>query len=125
MIDTNIEHYYLLKPNQFPIVERLEVYQPIGDEIITNLNLTLRASNDTNSERLLVSFLDVRDLEFQPFVQPLQFLILRISSLQDRQWERVNYQVHNAEQDVSFSFLCFGFKATLNRGSHTNIDEHL
>lgn len=116
MIDEVIEYYYSLIPRRFPVIERLAIHQPVEDDLPkTTLDLVLRARDSSNTARLVLSFCDVRSLQLQPSVQPLELDALQIVSLQDRQWEWINYQVHNAEQDVDFSFFCSSFEVTLNK----------
>jgi len=56
-------------------------------------------------------FSGVRNLKYiTDSFSVLYFSFLEIVSVEDRQWEGINYQVFESEQDSDFSFYCREFR---------------
>lgn len=111
-----VKEYYNLKPNNFPIVESLQINQRISHEehiFEMSLLLAMRSVDDTDVRRLELTFCDVRNLRLNQENAAITFPSLLIEPSND-QWERVNYRVFESEQDVDFAFLCDSFTAKLS-----------
>ena len=108
-----IEHYYSLHPADFHALVRLELRQVPGCETPELLmEIELRANEDADTRRLILSFGGVKNLKFiPPQDSVLYFSFIDVASIRNRQWENVNYHVFETEQDADFSFICRDFSA--------------
>jgi hypothetical protein len=112
-IDAHIEHYLSLQPFQFCRLNRLELQQSEQHQ-----TLVMELEHQTRTRQLLLRFEGVSGLEFLPSnFQPVP-LFLEIIWIGERQWQGINYQVHNTEQDVSLSFYCREFAAVTKDADH-------
>ncbi len=113
--DPAIDHYHSLRPRAFEYIARLELQQAREAGIWRfDLQIELYATDESNPQRLQLSFIGVRDFKYVPASAfDLSVSLLEIVSIADRQWEGVHYQVFNDEQDADLSFYCFDFSAVL------------
>lgn len=113
--ELKIEQYYSIQPTKYSIIERLQIDQEVSYEnhlYQLSLVITLRTTDDSDANRLVLSFSKVRELHLSPGISALQLSFLNIVHV-DGQWEDVNYKVSESEQDIEFSFLCDDFTATV------------
>ena len=116
MEQDKIELYHSFKPTRFPVLDRLELRQNTVNSrggVALNIELTLRSDDENDQNRLTLLFVGVRDLQFEPKIQPIQFGFIQVVSIHDYQWQDVHYKVVESEQDVKFSLLCDDITVTL------------
>lgn len=111
-----LEYYQSLTPTLFDILDHFEVRQPHqsqDEEYEVSLEIQLRPleNEEEDPRRLRLSFFGVRNLtvNFQGF---MHFSLIRIRLIRHYQWEKLNYEVEDAEKHT-FSFVCKEFKASL------------
>jgi hypothetical protein len=117
MVNQKVEHYDSLNPRHYQIFERMKIYQSIPDDgelPAVSRHIVMRPVESSDKRRLILSFSDVRDFSFKPFVHPFQFSLLQVDSIQADQWEQIHYRVANAEQHTEFKFYCLDFTAELS-----------
>ncbi|HET6978763.1 MAG TPA: hypothetical protein VFI24_20695 [Pyrinomonadaceae bacterium] len=112
--DQAISEYYSLKPTAFTTVARLELRQhDFNDGSPPELALEIELLADNGGEKsLLLSFEGVRELKIQqPSLSLFQIPFIEIRSIQDSQWEKLNYKVQS--ENDSISFFCRSFSSEL------------
>jgi len=112
--DDAIRHYMALNPWRFNELVSLEIHQQAPR--ITNsqgftVRIILRPSDDTTPTRLHLVFYHVVDMRLNPGGY-MQLMQTEIISIRDREWEQLNYLVHETEDDV-MRFYCHHFEARL------------
>jgi hypothetical protein len=110
--DSQIEHYWLLRPTQFSRLGRIELVQRFGDDMGQDLALELRSGDPTTTRRLVMTFSSIGELLFSPGSWSVIPVYLEITSIRDRHWENANYRVSDSEH-IDFSFYCQEFTAEL------------
>jgi hypothetical protein len=113
-LDARVAQYYELRPLDFDEVERLELRQSAADEgFETALEIALRPIDARRADRLVLSFAGVLNLRLTPPERRvIQFVLLEIHCVRDRQWEGVSYSVMETENHT-ISFLCREFSANI------------
>jgi hypothetical protein len=114
-MDTRIEHYYSLHPQEFPLVQEMLL------SISGNLDIRSRSvsvamifrSRDPSIRRMLcITFDDVREMDFRPSSLPDLSVFLDIHLPEPRGWEADNRFVVVAEHFYdAFKFTCGSFEA--------------
>lgn len=114
--ESALQQYQLLDPTRFDILDRIEVRQPHRSEdeqhvVSLELWLRMQENEEDNLQRLRLRFSGVRNLKvnFQGF---MLFPLLHIRSIRHYQWEKLNYEVEDAENQA-LSFVCKSFEASL------------
>src|SRR3954468_14272660 len=67
-MDSQITHYYSLRPQEFPLVEEM-LFSISGGDIETrsvSLQMTCRPRDASAKRRLRLTFVDVTDMDFRP-----------------------------------------------------------
>jgi hypothetical protein len=116
--DVKIDYYYSLKPTDFPLLEKLELYQnvpPQQSPSDLSLKIELRPDNTEDNRRLYLSFEGVVNLRLVPWSSFVQFSLIEIKPISDRQWEHLKYEVGEIEENT-LSFLCRDFNAAISDG---------
>jgi hypothetical protein len=113
-----LEHYQSLDPTLFDVLDRFEVCQNHSSEdeqyeISLEIRLRSLENEEDDLRRLRLSFSGVRNLkvDFQGF---MHFPLINIRSIRHYQWEKLNYEVEDAENNT-FSFVCKDFEAFLEK----------
>ena len=113
-----IERYYSIQPQRYPIVERLDIIQGEGhapEALALSLVIELRSQSREQSVRMILRFWRVTGLELrQPSASEWQ-LILDVRSVVAMGWERTNYSVIDNDQH-SLTFLCERFDFEIMSG---------
>ncbi len=112
--DEAITHYLALHPWDYYDLERFEFVPPLaylvtvttGTRQDRELRLALRAP--ATAGRLTRTFFGVEQLRFEPDGDIC--FHLSITSIRDRQWERLKYLVHE-EEHYTLRFYCARFEA--------------
>jgi hypothetical protein len=95
-----IAHYLALHPWDYYDLERFEFVPPLAYLVTattgTGQGLALRAP--ATAGRLTLTFFGVEQLRFRPDGDIC--FHLSITSIRDRQWERLKYLVHEEEHDT-------------------------
>jgi hypothetical protein len=113
--DKDIRQYWSLNPREFHILDRLimsQTYPAKRPTEILGLELVLRSKEAADRRRLVLSFSGVEELQVTPHASLIQFLMLEIRSIRDRQWENLKYEVKETEEDT-LSFYCASFEANI------------
>ena len=113
--DKAMSQYWSLNPREFYLLDQLILSQTYpakrSTEILT-LELVLRPIEAMDRRRLVLSFSGVEELQVTPHASLIQFLMLEIRSIRDRQWENLKYEVKETEEDT-LSFYCASFEANI------------
>jgi hypothetical protein len=118
--DHVIDAYRALRPTGYMFLEDFRIWQVMPSE--TNdynmcVDMQLRHQDDNDSRRLLLSFQGVRNIKLTPPAQMvIQMIHLEITSIRANGWERMNYSIHETENDSLF-FLCETFTARVQSGA--------
>ncbi len=111
-----LAYYQSLNPTLFNILDRFEVrqsHQSQNEMYEVSLEIRLRPleNEEDDPRRLRLSFFGVRNLtvNFQGF---MHFSLIRIRLIRHYRWEKLNYEVEDAENHT-FSFVCKQFTASL------------
>lgn len=115
MDDAKLDQYYSLKPVDFSVLERLELYQivpPQQSPSDLSLKIELRSHRTTDNRRLCLSFSGVVNLRLVPWSSFVQFPLIEIRSIGDRHWENIKYEVKELENNA-LSFFCRDFDVTI------------
>ena len=117
--DNEIRHYMSLNPWRFNEVISLEIRQSPprpGRQIGLTVGILLRPSNTDgpDTSRLQRVFHEVVDMRLEARAY-FQLTHIEIFSIRDRGWERLNYLVHEIEEDF-MRFYCHRFEARLVAG---------
>jgi len=116
--DIKIEHYYALKPVDFSVLERLELSQTVPPQQTPSdlsLNIVLHSPRRTDKRRLCLSFDGVVNFSLVPWSSFVQFPLIEIRAIGDRQWEHLQYEVRETENNT-LSFVCRDFDASIEDG---------
>ena len=120
-----LEHYRSLEPTLFDVLDRFEVRQPHKSEdeqyeISLEIRLRSLENEEDDLRRLRLIFYGVRNLkvDFQGFTH---FSLINIRSIRHYQWEKLNYEVEDAENNT-FSFVCKDFEAHLEKEDKVNMN---
>ena len=116
--DIKIEHYYALKPLDFSVLERLELSQTVPPQQTPSdlsLNIVLHSPRRTDKRRLCLSFDGVVNFSLVPWSSFVQFPLIEIRAIGDRQWEHLQYEVRETENNT-LSFVCRDFDASVENG---------
>ncbi len=97
---------------QFPNLVRFELLQADGELMEPDLVIELRPMDPKDKRRLHLTFTRVGSLVLHPFGGFIQFSQLEVTSIEDWQWERYKYRVHEVEHDA-LSFYCWEYQATV------------
>jgi hypothetical protein len=115
--DTLIKRYHDLGGIKFKILSRMEMVAdqsvPLSEEIgqVTLMLELMTINNDDTKLRLI--FRGVKDLRFIPLQGSIiYFSQLKITNIDDKQWENVTYKV-SEQEDNTLYFLCSSFEATV------------
>lgn len=116
-MDERIEHYYLLKPHEFPLVEEM-VLSVSGDTDIKTrtvaIGMTCRSRDSSVKRRLHLDFSDVRDMDFRPVSLPDLSVYLDIHLPVRRGWETDDrFEVIAEHFYDAFKFTCGSFEAAV------------
>jgi hypothetical protein len=122
--DEAIAHYLALHPWDYYDLERIEFVPPLAYLVTATpgagqdreLRLALRAP--ATAGRLTLTFFGVEQLRFEP--QGDICFHLSITSIRDRQWERLKYLVHEEEHDT-LRFYCAQFEAATPEVDGTSV----
>lgn len=107
--DPALDKYYALRPTLYRRILRFELSQSNSEEANSmTLQIDLESSQSRNRPFLRLTFYEVRDFRYVPGYW--SFANIEITSLKERQWDRKNYRVFEAEQDTDFSFTCASFE---------------
>lgn len=114
--DKAIAYYHSLEPTFFDILDRFSVSQhhwseDKRNEIVLEIRLRRLENEEEDSRRLRLSFTGVKDLKLN-LAGFLLFPHIAVRSIRHYQWERLNYEVEDAENQT-FSFVCKTFEASL------------
>lgn len=112
--DPQIEGYQRLRPFEFGLLERLELFQAVDSEASTGLALALHlrsAAAPNRGKRLRLAFEGVRGLRIGDLDGLIHFT-LEIQSIRDRRMEGLSYQVAEGEYNAFF-FYCREFTSAL------------
>ena len=113
--DKAVRHYWSLNPREFHILDQLILSQTYpakrSTELLT-LELVLRSKEVTDRRRLVLTFSGVEELQVTPHASLIQFLMLDIKSIRDRQWDYLKYEVKETEEDT-LSFYCESFESRI------------
>lgn len=116
-MNPQIEHYYSLKPQEFPLVEEMLFSVSGGTGIESqsvNVAMTCRSRDPSSRRKLRLIFSDVRDLDFRPVSLPDLSVFLDIHLPEPRGWESDNRFVVVAEHFYdAFKFSCSSFEASV------------
>ena len=104
-----------IDPAAFPVVTSFSLDQEVCEERIElSLRLVLRSTSSQDDRRLHLTFHGVRELKFdQPEWSVFNLPKIEILTVHDRQWEKLNYLVREAENDI-LSFYCNGYEASVS-----------
>jgi hypothetical protein len=110
--DASIAHYRSLHPLDYKFAEKITVNQlsPFSDDDTCKktVEIILIKKTDHRLSRLYLNFEGISDFHLNLSNSMLQFPLLEITSIRDRQWSGVNYQVAETEFDL-LSFYCESF----------------
>ena len=117
-LDQQIEKFYSLKPSQFSTLVKLELEQILSLEAppVLSLKIELRSENKQDKHSLILLFIGVQELRLKSLRSLYQILSLKITSIWDRQWEDINYEVKENEDDSLF-FFCNNFQTQIQEMS--------
>lgn len=110
-----MSHYWSLKSREFYILDQLtlsQTYPAKQSTEILALELVLRPKEPTDRRRLVLSFRGVERIHLIPQSSMVQFLMLEIRSIRDRQWENLKYEVKEKEEET-ISFYCESYEASI------------
>ena len=113
--DLTLDRYYSLVPRNFPVLVRLEILQTIPPEMLLgaiSIHIELRPSEEEDRRRLFLSFQGVVNLQIKQEWSEFAFSEIKVVSIQDHQWEQLNYKVYD-EDEESISFFCRSFEASI------------
>src|SRR5215831_14992479 len=111
--DAEITHYLSLSPFEFTVMERLDLVQVRlqGKPAWLEMTLILRRP-EQGTPSLVLTFYGVSQCRVASAAY-LQFAPPEITSMRERHWEAVHYQVHETHglKEEEFSLLCDTFTA--------------
>jgi len=112
--DTKLQHYHSLRQKEFNFLSKLEIEQT-GSMHAQSLQIVIELlpSNlsESNAEKLVLSFKGVRKLRIiQADWSVVQFPLLEVRDIRQRQLESLSYEVVDNEHNV-LSFMCRDFDA--------------